>query len=79
MSEKVYNVLFLCTGNTARSLLAEAILNRLGAGRFRAYSAGSRPRGGPHSYTLDLLRNQNFPTDCIRSKSLDEFAAVGAP
>ncbi len=79
MSEKVYNVLFLCTGNTARSLLAEAILNRLGAGRFRAYSAGSRPRGGPHPYTLDLLRNQNFPTDGIRSKSWDEFAAAGAP
>ena len=79
MSDKVYNVLFLCTGNSARSVLAEAILNRAGAGRFRAFSAGSHPKGAVHPYALDLLRNQNLPVDGLRSKSWDEFAVAGAP
>lgn len=79
MTDTPYNVLFLCTGNSARSQMAEAILNRLGAGRFRAFSAGSRPKAAPHPYTIDLLRNQNHPTDGLRSKGWDEFAAPGAP
>jgi protein-tyrosine-phosphatase len=79
MADKVYNVLFLCTGNSARSILAEAILNRDGMGRFQAWSAGSHPKGGVHPYTLELLENLNFDTSFARSKSWDEFAAPGAP
>ena len=76
---RTYNVLFLCTGNSARSILAEAILNKDGAGRFRAYSAGSQPKGEVHPEALNLLRELGFPTRGYRSKNWDEFAAPGAP
>jgi arsenate reductase len=77
--DKIFNVLFLCTGNSARSLLGEAILNRLGQGRFRGLSAGSQPKGAVHPMTLDLLRKFNHATEGLRSKSWDEFAAPGSP
>lgn len=73
------NVLFLCTGNTARSIMAEAILNHAGAGRFRAFSAGSFPKGHVHPLTLERLASQGIPADGLRSKSWGEFAAPGAP
>ena len=76
---RVYNVLFLCTGNSARSILAEAILNKEGAGRFRGFSAGSFPKGQVHPGSLKLLGELGYPTDGYRSKSWDEFAAPGAP
>lgn len=79
MSDKIYNVLFLCTGNSARSIIAEAILNRLGQGRFRAYSAGSYPKGEVHPFTLQLLKGLNYDTSFARSKAWDEFAAPDAP
>lgn len=79
MSEKTYNVLFLCTGNSARSIIAECVLNKLGRGRFRAFSAGSFPKGEVHPYAVELLRRQAFDTDALRSKSWNEFAAPGAP
>lgn len=78
-SEKLFNVLFLCTGNSARSILGEAIMNDLGKGRFRAYSAGSMPKGEVHPMALDLIRQSGLPSDGLRSKSWDEFAASGAP
>jgi protein-tyrosine-phosphatase len=79
MRDKVFNVLFLCTGNSARSILAEAILNREGQGRFRGFSAGSHPRGAVHPYTLHLLKMMNHDTSFARSKSWDEFAGPDAP
>ena len=79
MSERVYNVLFLCTGNSARSILAEAILNDRGRGRFRAFSAGSHPKGAVHPLALALLERTGLPTDGLRSKAWDEFVQPGAP
>jgi len=73
------NVLFLCTHNSARSVIAECVVNRLGAGRFKGYSAGSQPRGQVHPYAIDLLRHMNYDTSGLRSKSWEEFAAPGAP
>jgi arsenate reductase len=77
--ERPYNVLFLCTGNSARSILAECVMNREGQGRFKAYSAGSRPRGEVNPFALDLLKRTNFDVSGLRSKSWNEFAAPGAP
>jgi len=79
MSEKTYNVLFLCTGNSARSIMAECILNQEVSGLFRAYSAGSHPKGHIHAETLELLQRLNYPTYGLRSKSWAEFATSGAP
>ena len=79
MRDRTYNVLFLCTGNSARSILAEAILNRDGIGRFRAFSAGSHPKGAVHPQAISLLDELNYPTDQLRSKGWEEFAQPGAP
>lgn len=79
MTTPSYNVLFLCTGNSARSILAECILNRAGAGRFMAYSAGSTPSGSVHPRTLELLQRLGFETGTLRSKSWNEFAGPQAP
>ena len=76
---KTYNALFLCTGNSARSILAEAILNRLGEGRIRAYSAGSDPKARPHSMALEVLTERGYDISNLRSKRWDEFAEAGAP
>lgn len=79
MSDHVYNVLFLCTGNSARSVIGEAILNKIGAGKFRAYSAGSQPKGKVHPETIRLLNELGYNTSGFRSKSWAEFAEPGAP
>lgn len=79
MTDRVYNVLFLCTHNSARSVIGEAIVNRLGGGKFRGFSAGSQPRGQINPYALDLLAKNNYDIADMRSKSWDEFAAPGAP
>ena len=79
MSDRPFNVLFLCTGNSARSIMAEAILNSIGQGRFRAVSAGSHPKGQVNTHTIQLLKNLNFDTSGFRSKSWTEFAKPGAP
>jgi arsenate reductase len=79
MSDQTYNVLFLCTHNSARSVIAECVMNRLGAGRFKAYSAGSQPSGKVHPNALALLQRLNYDTSGLRSKSWEEFARPGAP
>jgi len=79
MANKTFNVLFLCTGNSARSQLAECLLNRLGLGRFKAYSAGSHPTGAVHPLALELLRRRNHDVEQLRSKDWEEFASKDAP
>jgi arsenate reductase len=79
MTKRVYNVLFLCTGNSARSIIGEAILNKMGAGNFRAYSAGSQPKGQINPNTIQLLQGLGYDTSAYRSKSWDEFARAGEP
>jgi arsenate reductase (thioredoxin) len=79
VADRPYNVLFLCTGNSARSILAEAILHREGIGKFKAYSAGSHPKGEVHPYARELLERLNHPVKDLRSKGWDEFAVEGAP
>jgi len=78
-SDGMHHALFLCTGNSARSIMAEAILNRLGRGRIRAHSAGSQPKAQPHPQALEVLTERGYATSGLRSKSWDEFAALGAP
>ena len=79
MPERIYNVLFLCTGNSARSVLAEAILRKDGRGNFNAFSAGSRPKGAVNPFAIRLLQRLDYPSDGLRSKSWEEFAAPDAP
>ena len=79
MADRTCNVLFLCTGNTARSILAEGILRKDGAGRFNAFSAGSQPKGVVNPFALKVLKSYGYPTDGYRSKSWEEFAGVNAP
>jgi arsenate reductase len=77
--ERIFNVLFLCTGNSARSIIGECLIERLGRGRFRGFSAGSHPKGEVHPLAIEVLRRNNFVTDNLRSKDWAEFAAPGAP
>ncbi len=79
MSEPIINVLFLCTGNSARSILAEAILNKDGAGRFHAFSAGSKPKGVVNPFAIKVLEGRGYSTEGLRSKSFEEFTGAGAP
>ncbi len=79
MTDRVFNVLFLCTGNSARSILAESILRKDGAGRFRAFSAGSQPKGAVNPFALKVLKAMDYPAEGFRSKPWDEFALPGAP
>lgn len=79
MSDKIYNVLFICTGNSARSIIAEAVTNHLGDGRFKAYSAGSHPRGQVHPLALELLIGQRYDVSQLRSKGWEEFTHAKAP
>jgi arsenate reductase (thioredoxin) len=79
VGNKIFNVLFLCTGNSARSIMAEVIMNRAGAGKFKGYSAGSQPKGQIHPYTLDLLRKTHYDVAGLRSKSWSEFSRPDAP
>jgi len=79
MPDRPYNVLFLCTGNSARSILAESLMNHWGRGRYRGFSAGSHPKGAVHPIALELLKQMQFPTEELRSKAWDEFAEPGAP
>ena len=79
MSEHIHNVLFLCTGNSARSIMAEAILRKSGRGRFRAFSAGSQPKGAVNPFAIKVLKSLDYPTDDLRSKSWQEFTRPDAP
>jgi protein-tyrosine-phosphatase len=79
MDRTAFNVLFLCTGNTARSIMAEVMLNAMGQGRFRAYSAGSHPKGAVNPYTIELLKKNRLSTEGLRSKNWEEFARPGSP
>ena len=79
MNKKVFNVLFLCTGNSARSIMGEALLNHLGKGQFHAYSAGSHPAGAVHPIAIELLQKSRLPVEHLRSKSWDEFSTPDAP
>ncbi|MGD0639758.1 MAG: arsenate reductase ArsC [Roseiarcus sp.] len=79
MAERIFNVLFLCTGNTARSILAESILHKVGAGRFAAFSAGSHPKGVVNPFAIRVLERLEYPTEGLRSKNWEEFSVPGAP
>ena len=79
MTEKIYNVLFLCSGNSARSIMAEALVTTMGRGRFKGFSAGSQPNGAVNPFAIEKVMTTSYPVDNLRSKSWDEFALLGAP